>query len=773
MKSHVRVDTADTTQDTYPLADSALSFFYASLPYILIGQWVSAMLLAVLMYGSVPYYYIIVWLVLHGLIGVYRLVQYRLFRRASEEEKQIYGPTWLDRFYADVLLSGLAWGAMAFLIFPFVGAVQQMIVLLYVTTVGFGSMAVIASKRNVLLIYTALVFFPVIVRLFLWGGPAHQTLAFSELVLVLIMLLTAYYYGDIIRTTLATAHHYKTMNPVDERLNESFFSLLERAPVGVFRFDQHLVIKEINAPFRKLSGAEKSSDIVGHPLKDIWPDAIVLEKHQRVLTGVSDLYQGALDATVFGRDTLHVRLATSPVYDDDQEIVGGITIIEDIASEVQAKKELARLKHYDTLTGIPNRTLLLQHIGMAVDVKLHTGIFGGLLFLDIDHFNNINRTYGQKTGDIILKKIAKKLEELVGTKGTVARIGADTFAILFPVLDEERSVSREKVLAFITELRMAFEKVLVVGEADYHISFTIGVAMFDTNVETPLDILRHAESTMIDAKNAARGTVRFYEAERDGVALMDMAIANDIYKAIRNNEFTMYYQPQQDIHTGILTGAESLVRWNHPRRGAISPALFIPIAEESGAIIRLEEWIFEQVFKDMRVMASALVEFPLNYIAVNVSSSHFLQPNFVEKFVQLVHKHRINPQWVNIEITESGIMSSIDEAINRIRELKRLGFGFSIDDFGTGYSSLTYLKKLPVDIIKIDRSFVKDADRDEEDRLIVESVIEISRRFGFKVLAEGIDRQETLDYFRSTSCKTFQGYLFYKPISMEEFIQLI
>ena len=325
----------------------------------------------------------------------------------------------------------------------------------------------------------------------------------------------------------------------------------------------------------------------------------------------------------------------------------------------------------------------------------------------------------------------------------------------------------------IMKLRRSFEKVMVVGEGDYHISFTVGVALFNSNTETPLDVLKYAESTMFGAKSGSRGTVRFYEKERDGMALNDMAIANDLHKAIRNNELTMYYQPQQDIHSGILTGAEALVRWYHPKRGWVSQAHFIPIAEESGAIIELEEWIFDHVFQDMRTMANTMIEFPLNYIAVNVSSVHFLQPNFVEKFLQLVHKHRLNPLWINIEITESGIMGSIEEAIKRIQELKRLGFGFSIDDFGTGYSSLTYLKKLPVDIIKIDRSFVKDADRSEEDRLIVESVIEISRKFGFKVLAEGIDRQETLDYFRGTACKTFQGYLFYQPISMDEFIQLI
>jgi EAL domain-containing protein (putative c-di-GMP-specific phosphodiesterase class I) len=344
---------------------------------------------------------------------------------------------------------------------------------------------------------------------------------------------------------------------------------------------------------------------------------------------------------------------------------------------------------------------------------------------------------------------------------------------LLPNLSEEAKASKEQTREFIASLRNAFDKALVVGEANYHIGFSIGVTLFNTNENTPLDLIKHAEMAMFDAKNGARGTVRFYKKDRDGSALDDMAIANDLYKAIKNDELEMYYQPQQDIHKGILTGAEALVRWNHPRRGPISPAHFIPIAEESGAIIKLEEWIFDHVFRDMRVMAETLNDFPLNYVAVNVSSVHFLQPNFVEKFMRLIHKHRINPLWVNIEITESGIMRNIDEAIERIHELKRLGFSFSIDDFGTGYSSLTYLKKLPVDIIKIDRSFVKDADRDEEDRLIVESVIEISRKFGFKVLAEGIDRQETLDYFKTTACKTYQGYLYYKPISMSDFVQLI
>jgi EAL domain-containing protein (putative c-di-GMP-specific phosphodiesterase class I) len=344
---------------------------------------------------------------------------------------------------------------------------------------------------------------------------------------------------------------------------------------------------------------------------------------------------------------------------------------------------------------------------------------------------------------------------------------------MIPELYKDRTESKRELLAFVAEVKNAFESLIVLGDTNYFISFTAGVALFHDNNLSPHELLKYAESALFEAKEKARGTVQFYEEERHGSAVYDLTIANDIHKAIRNNELSIRYQPQQDIRHGTLVGAEALVRWIHPQKGEISPARFIPIAEEYGAIIELEDWIFERIFQDIRKMSNALNEFPLNYIAVNVSSAHFLQPSFVEKFTNLVHMHQIDPAWINIEITESGLMRSIDEAAAKIQELKRLGFGFSIDDFGTGYSSLAYLKNLPVDIIKIDRSFVKDADRNDGDRLIVESVIEICQKFGFKVLAEGIDRQETLDYFKTTSCKTFQGYLYYKPLKMEEFIQII
>jgi len=766
-------DVTGLAQQERQLIYDKLSIFYMFLPYMLLGQLLGALLLSVLVYNEVEIYFIGVWMVLNILIVFYRLYHYRLFRNASETKQVMLSRMWFNRFATDVFVSGVVWGSAAFIIFPATSAVHQVIMLLLLGTIGWTSLGVLASKKWLLLLYISVVLFPMIVRLFLLQDSQHQTIAFFGLALMLIAVLTAYYYGGIINKALEAYQENFSTKHSFRRLQNQFFALFKQAPVGIFHFDDQLMIHDANAHFVKMATGESKGGLSGMRLEHLWPDATVLEMHKRILMDLGEQSIEAPISATFGDQTFHLTLSSAPVHDGDGAVVGGITILKDATGEVQAKDALKRVMHYDILTDLPNRTLLLQRLKVAIDLKLHTGIFGGLLFLDIDHFNNINRAYGQKAGDRILQKIATQLEQITANRGTVSRIGADTFAILLPVLTEEREKSQEEVIEFVNTLRKAFEKVVMVGDADYHINFTVGVALFDTNTDTPLDILKYAESTMFSAKNTTRGSIRFYEKERDKSILNDMQIANDIYRAIRNNELTVYYQPQQDIHTGILTGAEALVRWNHPQKGSISPAHFIPIAEESGAIIRLEEWIFEQVFKDMHTMASSLIEFPLNYIAVNVSSVHFLQPNFIEKFVTIVHRYRINPLWVNIEITESGLMGNIEDAIRRIHELKRLGFGFSIDDFGTGYSSLTYLKKLPVDIIKIDRSFVKDADRSEEDRLIVESVIEISRKFGFKVLAEGIDRQETLDYFRGTGCKTFQGYLFYKPISMDEFIQLI
>jgi len=233
----------------------------------------------------------------------------------------------------------------------------------------------------------------------------------------------------------------------------------------------------------------------------------------------------------------------------------------------------------------------------------------------------------------------------------------------------------------------------------------------------------------------------------------------------------MYYQPQLSVNTNKIIGAEALVRWDHPQKGFIPPGKFIPIAEESGIIIKLEEWIFDRILSDIKQLSEHQKGFNINHIAINVSTIHFLQPNFVEKLMLLVSKHQVNPEWFELEITESGIMHNVEDAVKKIQELKKFGFTFSIDDFGTGYSSLAYLKELPVDVIKIDQSFVHEMN--ENDAMIIEAVVAIGQKFNLDILAEGVESGEILDRIKLIKCDTYQGYLAHKPMELKAFAALL
>jgi len=747
---------------------------YIPLPYLLIGQLLAAIAITVLALPLVDTLSATIWLSLVILFLLYRTIYFIIFKKTDSAHKKEKERLWLNRYYLNTLISGLIWGSSAFLVLPSSDAIAQTSVLLLIILAGFASMGALVNKWKLLLLYFLVTFGPVLLKLSWMPGKNIHYMTYLMGALTFVLIIFARYYGQMISVYFSLGNKQMKIEGIENILKQKIFSAFEHAPLGVIYYDSDLRIEKINETAANFFGRNKHENIIGLPIGVIWQDEKILVHHKKVLRGfeVEAPETIKIENSTSSKD-FYVNLFSAPAFDSEGRIVGGISIITDISSEINAKNELERLRYYDTLTGLPNKELLLKNLKNVIFDKLRTNNYGALLFLDIDHFNNINRIYGQNVGDKVLKKIAEFFRDSIKKNEIVARISADTFVFLLPELAEEKEESKKAVFDFVSGLKESFKKVMVLGEADYYINLTAGAILFDNNDLSALELMKYAENALKEAKNKARGTVRFYEMERDRSALYDLTIANDIHKAVKNNELTVYYQPQQDIHSGILTGAEALVRWDHPRKGSISPAHFIPIAEKSGAIVQLEEWIFEQIFKDMRSMAKLFSDFPLNYIAVNVTSSHFLQPDFIEKFTELVHRYRINPLWINIEITESDIMQDIDEAIKRINEMKRLGFGFSIDDFGTGYSSLTYLKELPVDIIKIDRAFVKDADRNENDRLIVESVIDISQKFGFKVLAEGIDRQETLDYFKTTSCKTFQGYLYYKPLSMEEFVQII
>jgi EAL domain-containing protein (putative c-di-GMP-specific phosphodiesterase class I) len=376
-------------------------------------------------------------------------------------------------------------------------------------------------------------------------------------------------------------------------------------------------------------------------------------------------------------------------------------------------------------------------------------------------------------GDHLLKQIVQRVDECINSHDIFARITGNKFSILIPSLDSDKTLSKEMTSNYISTIHDKFIPPFLVSGDEQHLSFTTGVVMFNNNTISAYDLLKRAETAMYEAKKETRGTNKFYESSMSQETQETLMVENDIHKAIRNDEFIVYYQPQIDIEQNKIIGAEALVRWEHPEKGFISPGLFIPIAEESGIIIKVEEWIIDRVLAEIKELAERLGHFPLDHIAINISTVHFLQPHFVEKLMLQLYKHGVKPEWIELEITESGIMRNIDDAAKKIKELKSFGFTLAIDDFGTGYSSLAYLKQLPVNLVKIDQSFISNMHESKGDAIIVEAVTAIAEKFDFKVLAEGVEDEETLEAIKDLHCDIYQGYYGYRPMPMNEFEQLL
>jgi diguanylate cyclase (GGDEF)-like protein/PAS domain S-box-containing protein len=599
----------------------------------------------------------------------------------------------------------------------------------------------------------------------------YSMIAFIILALMLIMILTANYYGKVINNALNNRQHFMTIKHTHEKLKERFFSLFERAPVGIYYYNPSLELQDVNMHFMNMNNVSDKEELLDSNLHNI-SNAQVLEAHKEVFKGKTANYRGPFEV-LNHKKNLYVNLSTVPMLDAEGNVAGGITIIDDITNEVTAKEEVLRNAYYDMLTNIPNRTLFLDKLKAFLTNTKENNAYAALILLDIDHFKKVNETYGHDLGDHLLKQIVQRIDESISSHDIFARITGNKFAILIPSLDSEKTLSAEMVSNYIKTIQDKFVPPFLVSGDEQHLSFTTGIVMFNNNAVSAYDLLKRSETAMYEAKKDARGTSKFYESSMSKETQEALMVENDIHKAIRNDELIVYYQPQMNIEQNKIIGAEALIRWEHPEKGFISPGLFIPIAEESGIIIKLEEWIIDKALSEIKNLTTHLGYFPLDHIALNISTVHFLQPHFVEKIMLLLYKHGVKPEWIELEIVESGIMRNIDDAAKKIKELKSFGFTVAIDDFGTGYSSLAYLKQLPVNMVKIDQSFILNMNESKGDAIIVEAVIAIAEKFDFKVLAEGVEDKETLESLKNLNCDIYQGYYGHRPMPMNEFEQLL
>ena len=461
-------------------------------------------------------------------------------------------------------------------------------------------------------------------------------------------------------------------------------------------------------------------------------------------------------------------LTITAVTDAAGQITNYIGAFSDITQHKQNEADIYSLGFYDALTHLPNRRLLMDRLHQALASSVRSGREGALLFIDLDNFKDINDTLGHDIGDLLLQQVAQRLESGMREGDTVARLGGDEFVVMLEDLSESALEAAAQVEAIGEKILTALNQPYQLATHGYQSTASIGVAFFRNHNQSQEELLKHADIAMYQAKKSGRNALRFFDPHMQDAISARVALESELHNALERQQFQLYYQIQVNS-SGSPFGAEALIRWLHPERGLVSPFQFIPLAEETGLILPIGQWVLETACSQLRAWQQDVLTRDLA-LSVNVSAKQFHQVDFVAQVQSLVQRHGINPTLLKLELTESMLLENIEDIITTMIALKEIGVQFSLDDFGTGYSSLQYLKRLPIDQLKIDQSFVRDI---ANDKAIVSTIIAMANSLGLDVIAEGVETEEQRQLLLNKGCTHYQGYLFGKPVPIEQFESLL
>ncbi len=439
---------------------------------------------------------------------------------------------------------------------------------------------------------------------------------------------------------------------------------------------------------------------------------------------------------------------------------------------LRKKNEAAifQLAFHDSLTDLPNRRMLIDRLRHVLSYRADNAVQAALLFIDIDNFKTLNDIKGHNIGDLLLIEIALRLRSCARAGDTVARLGGDEFVVMLEGLSSEPEQAAAQANAAGEKIRQSLNRPYQLNDFEHLSSCSIGISMFSQGGSAE-DLLKNADMAMYEAKKSGRNTLRFFDPEMQEKLEARSELEVGLRQALRNQEFQLFYQMQVN-YAGHVLGAEALLRWFHPQRGLISPLQFIPLAEETGLILPIGQWVLETACAQIKTWEQDASTREL-VLAVNVSAKQFSQSNFVGQVQAVVQNHAINPAKFKLELTESMLQENIEDTIATMNELKTIGVQFSLDDFGTGYSSLQYLKRLPLDQLKIDQSFVRNITTDKDDEVMVMTIVDLGMNFEVDVIAEGVETEAQMNLLHRHGCSSFQGYLFSKPVPIEQFEELL
>ena len=550
---------------------------------------------------------------------------------------------------------------------------------------------------------------------------------------------------------------------------------------GMMVTDAHGVILRVNRAFVEETGYS-AEDVVGRKRtmltsgrEDAALDDAMWETVQRCGAWQGEVWDRRKNGEVYP-----VWLTISAVKGQGGLVTHYVATHIDITQRKAVEDQLHKLAFYDPLTQLPNRRLLLDRLGHVLAGSTRSRNQGAIMFIDLDNFKALNDTQGHDVGDRLLAEVAQRLKSSVRQGDTVARLGGDEFVVMVQDLAADSMVVAqveavaEKILAALDcPYRLVFDAELGRRNAlNYHCTASIGITLFGAHSANVDELLKQADLAIYQAKDSGRNAIRFFDPEMQAAITSRVALEADLREAVEAGQFQLYYQPQVVGESHRLTGVEALLRWHHSRRGMVPPSEFIPLAEETGLILPLGQWVLETACAQLATWASQ-PEMAQLTVAVNVSAHQIRQADFVDQVLAVLADAGANPQRLKLELTESLLVSNVEDIIAKMTLLKSRGVGFSLDDFGTGYSSLSYLKRLPLDQLKIDQSFVNEVLTDANDAAIAKMIVALAESLGLAVIAEGVETEEQRNFLAESGCHAYQGYLFSKPLPLAGFDQWI
>lgn len=550
------------------------------------------------------------------------------------------------------------------------------------------------------------------------------------------------------------------------KANQTLSALVQASPLAIFvvNTEGHVILW--NPAAHEMFGWSES-EVLNHPFPLV-PD----ERRETFRAGFEGTLEGKVVTDYQTRrprkdgSLIDVNVWMTALFEPGGEINGIMAIVADITERKQAEARINYLAYHDTLTALPNRVSFEEHLAASI---AHAGSRSeslAVMFLSLDRFKKFNDTLGHIIGDQLLKGVAERLTLAINDGEMVARFGSDEFSFLLTEINDAEDAER-RAREFQSILNTPFH----IEGHELYVTSSIGIGLHPSDGRDAQELLKSAGAALYRAKQAGGSNYQFYTADMNERALQRLALENQLRRGLERKEYRVYYQPQVSIDTGQITGMEALVRWQHPERGLVAPAEFIPLAEDTGLIAPLGEWVLRTACAQTRQWQDA--GFENLHVAVNLSPRQFQQPDLVLMVESVLAETGLAATCLELEVTESSVMKNAETAINTLRELKAMGIRISIDDFGSGYSSLSYLKNLPIDVLKIDQSFVRDMTTDPKDAAIVMAIIQLAHSLQLQVKAEGVEREDQLRFLRLLRCDEMQGYLFCRPITTEAFEHLL